>query len=102
MEEIIKHLADSLDHPQEILLAGRQFIEERFGTPGLIAAALLIVSIAGLMLAKMVRLAFDILKYVVVPAAGTVFIGSFFMHNSLVYLLPLAVAFFSVVLVIRS
>lgn len=77
-------------------------IEGHFGTPGLIAAGLLLVGIVGLVLSKTFKLSFDIIRYVAVPSVAITFVATYFLPFSFVYILPVTVAFFSIVLMARG
>ncbi len=102
MNELMHHVMTQFNDPGGLYVTARTFIESRFGTPGLIAAALLMVSIIGLILSKVVKMSFDIVRYVVVPAVAVTFIGTYFLPFSFVYILPVTVAFFSIILIIKG
>jgi len=102
MNEIIQQALTQFGHPGELLTTGRDFIETRFGTPGLIAAALLLASVAGLLLAKVTKLSFDIIRYVAIPAVAISFVATYFLPYSIIYILPVTVAFFSIVLMVKA
>jgi hypothetical protein len=102
LNEIIQQAASQVGNPSDLITIGRQFVEERFGTPGVIAAALLVVSIVGLFLSKVTKLSFNIVKYIVVPSVALTFVATYFLPYSFVYILPVTVAFFSVVLMVKG
>ena len=102
MNELIQQAITQLGEPGGIFDNAKLFIEDRFGTAGLIAAGLLLVSIVGLILSKAVKMSFDIIKFVAVPAVAVTFIGTYFLPYSFVYILPVTVAFFSIVLIVKG
>ena len=85
-----------------VVSAGRQFILGKFGAPGLIAAIILLVCISVLLISKLLKIAFDVLRYVVVPSVAITFIATYFLPFSFVYILPVTVAFFSIVLFFKG
>lgn len=85
-----------------LLFVGKQFILERFGTPGLIAAIILTLAISVLLLAKILHITFDVLRYVVIPSVAITFVATYFLPYSFTYILPVTVALFSVVLIFKS
>ena len=50
INEIVQQAVAQVNEPSGLIDIGRQFIQEKFGTAGVIAAALLLVSIVGLIL----------------------------------------------------
>jgi hypothetical protein len=85
-----------------IYAGGVHYIQSHFGTPGLIAAAVLSISIGALVVLKLLKIAFDVLRFVVIPSVVVTFIATYFLPYSFVYILPVSVALFSVVLIIKS
>lgn len=106
MNEIIQaalqQVTDNIEIKLDIFDQAKSFIEGRFGTAGLIACGLLIAAILGLFLGKITKLSFDLLRYVVVPSVAITFIATYFLPFGFVYILPVAVAFFSIVLVVKG
>lgn len=100
MVELLKQVA-SID-PGALLGAGVRLIQSHFGTPGLIAATILGLSIVGLVAIKLLKIAFDILRYVVIPSAVITFIATFFLPYSYITILPATIALFSVVLILKA
>ncbi|MBK7090760.1 MAG: hypothetical protein IPH59_03415 [bacterium] len=100
MPELLEQIV-SID-PSGLLGNGLQYVRSHFGTPGVIAAAVLSLSILGLVAAKILKIVFDILRYVVLPSVVVTFIATFFLPYSFVNILPAAVAVFSVVLIVRG
>ncbi|RKX23497.1 MAG: hypothetical protein DRP51_00160 [Candidatus Zixiibacteriota bacterium] len=100
--EFIQQAASQISEPSGFIDVARQFIEEKFGTAGIIAAALLLVSIVGLLLGKVTKLSFNLVRFVVIPSVAVTFIATYFLPYSFVYILPVTVAFFSVVLMVKG
>jgi len=106
MDELIKtalnHVTAQIGDKADFIGTAKQFIEGRFGTAGLIACGLLLASILGLLLAKLTKLSFDLLRYVAVPSVAVTFVATYFLPYSFVYILPVAVAFFAIVLIVKG
>lgn len=102
INEIIQQATSQLNDSSGLIDICRQFIEEKFGTAGVIAAALLIVSVVGLLLGKVTKLSFNLVRFVVIPAVAITFVATYFLPYSFVYILPVTVAFFSVVLMVKG
>lgn len=100
--EIIQQAFSQVNEPSGLIDVGHQFIEEKFGTAGIIAAALLLVSIVGLLLSKITKLSFNLVRFVVIPSVAITFVATYFLPYSFVYILPVTVAFFSVVLMVKG
>ena len=100
--EILQQAAAQVGEPSGFIDASRQFIEEKFGMAGIIAAALLLVSIVGLLLSKVTKLSFNLVRFVVIPSVAVTFIATYFLPYSFIYILPVTVAFFSVVLMVKG
>ncbi len=105
MNELIQTALTNLgDFSQfnEPLTSARSYIEDTFGTPGLIAAGILIAAMLGLILSKLVKMSFDVVRYVAVPSVATTFIATYFLPFSFIFILPVTVAFFSIILIIKG
>ncbi|MFH2035141.1 MAG: hypothetical protein ABIJ45_01960 [Candidatus Zixiibacteriota bacterium] len=102
MNELIQQALVQIGEPGGFFDSAKMFVEERFGTAGLVAAGLLIAAILGLILSKAVKMSFDVVRYVAVPAVAVSFIGTYFLPYSFVYILPVTVAFFSIILIIKG
>jgi len=102
MEQIIEKLLGLLKFVPDSLEAVKQLIQDNFGTAGVIAAATLFVSIVALLLSKILKAGFNIVRYVVLPSVVVTFIATYFMPYSFAYILPVTVSFFSVVLMIKG
>jgi hypothetical protein len=102
MNELVQQAITQLTDPGGLFDNAKNFVEQKFGTAGLIAAGLLLLSIIGLVLSKAVKMSFDIVRYVIVPSVAVTFIGTYFLPYSFVYILPVTVAFFSIVLIVKG
>jgi hypothetical protein len=100
MSDFLQHIA-AIDSTS-IIVAGKNYIMEKFGTPGLVAAVILTLSIIVLLASKLLKIAFDVLRYVVIPSVVVTFIATYFMPFSFIYILPATVALFSIVLIIKG
>jgi hypothetical protein len=102
LNEIFRFATDRMGDNGGWLLPARQYIEDQFGTPGLIAVGLLIAGIVVLVLSKTLKLSFDVVRYVAIPSVAISFIATCFLPLSFVYILPVTVAFFSIVLMVKG
>jgi hypothetical protein len=102
INEIFQKATGQLGEQGGFLEQARLYIESEFGTAGLIAAGLLIAGIVALILSKTLKLSFDVIRYVVIPSVAVSFIGTCFLPLSFVFILPVTVAFFSVVLMVKG
>ena len=102
MEQILDYLLSLLAFIPESLEAVKQLIQDKFGTPGVIAAAIFLVSIVALLLSKLVKTGFNIVRYVVIPSVVVTFVATYFLPYSFGYILPVSVSLFSVVLMIKG
>ncbi len=100
MLELLNQIA--ANDPTGLFGAGVQFIQTHFGTPGLVAALILGLSILVLIAVKLLKIAFDVLRFVVIPSVVVTFLATFFLPFSFVYILPVTVALFSVVLIVKG
>ncbi len=98
VQEAIARVGENSD----LITTAKVLIEDKFGSAGLVAVALLLVGIAGLLLAKITKLSFDLVKYVAIPSVAVTFIATYFLPYSFVYILPVTVAFFSIVLMVKG
>ncbi len=80
----------------------RQFIVDTFGQNGLYAAYLIVAVLVGLILYKLVKLSFDLLFFVALPALVSAFILALFLPYSFFYLLPVTAALFTLGLVMKN
>lgn len=99
MSELIRQLASA---GPTGLLGPAQYIQAHFGTAGLIAGLVLALSVAALVVVKLLKIAFDVLRYVMVPAVVVTFVAGLFLPFPFVSILPATVALFSVVLIIKA
>jgi hypothetical protein len=85
-----------------LIYSGTKFIQNNFGVPGLIAALILLLSLTVLLIARILRIAFDVFRFVIIPSVAVTFIATYFLPYSFTYILPVTMALFSVVLIFKS
>ncbi len=102
MEQIINYVLGLLKFVPDSLEAVKQLIQQQFGTAGVIAATIFVVSLIALLLSKVLKAGFNIVRYVVLPSVVVTFIATYFLPYSFAYILPVTVSFFSVVLMIKG
>jgi hypothetical protein len=85
-----------------ILSSGKQFISRYLGMPGLVAVIILATTAAVLLISKIVSIAFEIVRYVILPSVVLTFIATYFLPYSLFYMLPASIALFSLILIFRT
>jgi hypothetical protein len=100
MSELLKQIV-SVD-PSGLLGPGMQFIQSHFGTPGLFATAVLGLSILALIVAKLLKIVFNVFRYVVIPSVVVTFIATLFLPYTFAHILPATVALVSVVLMVKG
>ncbi|MGB5107164.1 MAG: hypothetical protein WBP29_15215 [Candidatus Zixiibacteriota bacterium] len=91
----------SLD-PSGIIGTGAHYIESQFGTIGVIAALILCLSILTLVVGKLLKILFNVVRYVAIPSVVVAFVATLFLPYPFAYILPAAVAVFSMVLIVKS
>ena len=89
------------DHHQ-VIDPIRQFIVAHFGQNGLYAAYLLVAAGAALVVYKLIKLSFELLLFVVLPAAIVAFGLTFVLPFSFFHLMPATTALFTLGLVLRN
>ncbi len=102
MEQLLDYLTGFLKLVPDSLEAVKGLIQEHFGTAGVIAAVIFCVSLVALLLSKVLKAGFNIVRYVVLPSVVVTFIATYFLPYSFGYILPVTVSFFSVVLMIKG
>ncbi|UCD17267.1 MAG: hypothetical protein JSV44_12590 [Candidatus Zixiibacteriota bacterium] len=102
MEELLQSALSQLSSAPAWLGTAKQALLDKFGTPGLIAAVLVLLSTLVLIMVKLVKVSFDLVRYVLVPSIAVTFIATYFLPYSFVFILPVSVSFFSVVLLVRG
>lgn len=95
-------IASQVSQHQEMLDPIRQFIVDQFGQNGLYAAYFLVAALVALVLYKLVKLSFDLIFFVVLPAAASAFILGLFLPYSFFYLLPVTAAVFTLGLILKN
>ncbi len=92
----------TVEHYSGILGQVQQLIVDNFGETGLYAAYISVAAVSLLLVWKLIKLSLSALKYMVVPAVGLAFIGSFFMPYSFSSLLPVTVTGCSLILLFKG
>ncbi len=92
----------SIEHYSGILGQVQQLIIDNFGETGLYAAYISLAAVSLLLIWKLIKLSLSALKYMVLPAVGLAFIGSFFMPYSFSSLLPVTVTGCSMILLFKG
>ncbi len=72
------------------------------GMTGTLALYLTVGTLALLVLWRMVRLSFDVIRCVVIPAVVVAFVGAWLMPFSFYHILPVSAALFSGVLLLKG
>lgn len=80
----------------------RQFIFDNFGQNGVYAAYLLAGAIVALIIYKLIKLGFDVVFFVALPAVLAAFVLTFFLPYGFIYLLPATTALFTLGLVMKN
>ncbi len=86
---------------QQYLDPLRQYILDHFGQNGLYAAYFLIGVIVLAVVYKLIKLSFELVFFVAIPAAVSAFVLTYVLPYSFFYLLPATTALFTLGLVIR-
>ncbi len=84
------------------LLAIREYLLSRYGEYGVIAATVLAVVIAFLIINSAIKLAFSVVKYVVVPALVLSLLASLTLPYNFFQVLPIAVGGCSIILLFKG
>ncbi|HSG98935.1 MAG TPA: hypothetical protein VLB27_02730 [candidate division Zixibacteria bacterium] len=84
------------------LNGAEQFIHQHFGQTGVYAAYIALIAITLYITAKLLKISFAILKYVVVPSVALAFVASLFLPFSFFYMLPVTLSLSSVALLFRG
>jgi len=80
----------------------REYIIDNFGSNGLIAAYVLVSVIVLLLVAKLAKVTFSTLKYVVIPAIVLAVLATFFLNISFLAALPVSTTVCSLFLLFRG
>ncbi|MFZ1684286.1 MAG: hypothetical protein WAU88_09180 [Candidatus Zixiibacteriota bacterium] len=79
-----------------------QSIQSHFGMPGLAATLVLGLTAAILIFIKLLRIAFDIVRFVAIPSLAVAFLASCFLPYPFAAILPVVVVFFSLGLIFKA
>jgi len=102
IQSAIADVSDKAGEYSGLLGEARHWIVEHFGQNGLIAVYIAVAALILFVVAKLSKMTFSALKYMVIPAVVLAFIGSFFFNYSFVALLPVTVAVSSVFLLFKG
>ncbi|UCD18466.1 MAG: hypothetical protein JSV44_06030 [Candidatus Zixiibacteriota bacterium] len=102
MGDFLQQAPDQLQQIPEWLTAIKDMIQDRLGTPGLIAAIILVLTVAVQLTRKLVILALNILRYVILPSMVVTFLAVLLFSASITIVLPASVSFFSLVLLYKG
>ena len=80
----------------------RQYILEHFGTNGLIAAYIVVAVVVLVIIAKLTKITFSTLKYLVIPSVGLAFVASLLLPLSFAAALPVTVTVCSLFLLFKG
>jgi len=102
LNNIFNTLVQFMGAHSGLLIKARDYVQDNFGAPGLIAGFIFIASVSALLAGKLIKLSFDIIRYVALPSVAISFVASYFLPFSFMYILPLTVAVFSLLLIIKG
>jgi hypothetical protein len=85
-----------------IVASAQQFIVERFGQPGLIAAYITLGALVLFVVSRLMKLTFSTVKYLVIPAVALAFLASVCTPFSFAVALPVTVTVCSLVLLFKG
>lgn len=80
----------------------REVIVENFGQNGLYAAYILAAVLVLVLVSRLTKISFNVLKFVVVPALALAFVASLVTSMQFVALLPLTVTLCSLILLFKG
>ena len=80
----------------------RDMIVDKCGQSGLIAAYVALGVIGLVVVHRLLKITFAILKYLVIPSVGLAFLGTLVLPFSFTFLLPITVTLCSLILLIKA
>ena len=80
----------------------KEFIVERFGENGLIAAYILVTVLVLMLVSKVAKFTFSTVKFVVIPSVALAFAATLFLHCSFLVALPVTVTLCSLILLFKG
>ena len=98
MQTLWEKLGDLLDG----LAPVKEAILSHYGQAGLIAAYIAFAVITLLILYRLLKITFAILKYLVVPSVALALVGALILPYSFVFLLPITVSLCSLILLFKA
>jgi len=100
--EASQAIAAALPVGVDFLTQSRDWLMAEFGPLGVAGAAIATIVLAFLLAMKIIELAFKLLLFVALPAAGLSFLGGLFLPDGFAQLLPVCAAFCLVVFLVKS
>jgi len=102
VKQVAESAAKQADEYTGFLGSVQALIVEHFGQNGLYAAYIMAAAFVLFVVAKLAKITFSTLKFLIIPAVALAFLGSFFVPYSFVALLPVTVTFCSLFLLFRG
>jgi len=85
-----------------VVASAQQYIVDRFGQPGLIAAYITLGALVLFVVSRLMKLTFSAIKYLVIPAVALAFLASVCTPFSFAVALPVTVTVCSLVLLFKG
>jgi hypothetical protein len=102
VKEVMQVIWEKLGDVLGGLAPVKEAIVGQFGQAGLVAAYIALGVICLLVVYRLLKITFAILKYLVVPAVVLALVGTLILPYSFVFLLPITVSFCSLVLLFKA
>lgn len=102
VKQVAEGAAKQADEYSGVLGSVQSLIVENFGQNGLYAAYIMAAAFILFVVAKLAKMTFATLKFLVLPAIALAFLGSFFVPYSFLALLPVTVTFCSLFLLFKG
>jgi hypothetical protein len=102
MEKIAEKAGEKVEEYSGVLGTAKGFIVETFGPNGLIAAYVVLAVIILIVVAKLGKITFSAVKYLVIPAVALAFLASLFLPYSFAAALPITVTLCSLFLLFKG
>jgi len=102
VKQVAEGAARQVDEYSGVIGSIQALIVEHFGQNGLYAAYIMAGAFLLFVIAKLARITFSTLKFLIVPAVALAFLASFFVPYSFVALLPVTVTSCSLFLLFKG
>jgi len=102
VKQVAESAAKQADEATGFLGSVQALIVEHFGQSGLYAAYIMAAAFILFVVAKLAKITFSTLKFLIIPAVALAFLGSLFVPYSFVSLLPVTVTFCSLFLLFKG